>query len=102
MTQTFNEWLHEKEEIATIMRGSEWSPWHTGTPPAVAEQRSGPNSAFFWAGENDSYYRRQPRPHCKLDPLGRERRDAQTSEERLSYLLGYEYNERHGDKKEWT
>ena len=53
-------------------------------------------------GSADSYYNRSPDPHWW--PLGTGRGEKITDltvDEIEEYYAGYEYNENHGDKKNW-
>lgn len=58
----------------------------------------------FDRGSADSYYGRPRVPH--MWPKGtykglRIDQDAMTAEEIEAYHAGYDYNEQHGDKKDW-
>ena len=64
------------------------------------DQRHG---GAFDRGAADSYYHRGPRPHYfKGDTyMSEEVIPAPGSEEYQAYMAGYDYNEYHGDKKDW-
>jgi hypothetical protein len=59
------------------------------------------HGSFYDRGMSDSYYDRPRSPHCWLDSLGRERREASTAEEIAAYHAGYDDNEADGHKKDW-
>lgn len=53
-------------------------------------------------GSADSYYGRSRKPHKWLDSCGCNRVELTDQKEIIEYLLGYEYNEECGDKKDWN
>ena len=58
----------------------------------------------FDRGAADSYYGRGYNPHCyegatAMSP--RIERDSMTKEDIQAYTAGYQFNEKHGDKKQW-
>jgi hypothetical protein len=71
-------------------------------PKAIAEKFTRHGGAFD-RGSADSYYHRSPNPHYYEGAtyVG----DAVVAEpgtpEFEAYMAGYEYNEAHGDKKDW-
>ena len=78
----------EKERVMQLLRG-----------PQFDRERHG---SLWDRGSADSYYHRVPEPHWW--PLGTghgERITDLTDAERAEYMAGYEYNELHGEKKEW-
>ena len=79
----------EKERVFNILQGQ----------PQFERGRHG---SLYDRGSADSYYGRPRSPHWW--PLGTgngTKIEELTAEERAEYLAGYEYNELHGDKKEW-
>jgi hypothetical protein len=68
---------------------------------AVSDQRHG---GPFDRGSADSYYHRGIRPHYYMGATGTS--DIVYPEpgtaEYEAYMTGYEYNEQHGDKKDWN
>jgi hypothetical protein len=60
------------------------------------------HGSLFDRGSADSYYSRPRTPHWWPEGTykGLEVTDL-TPEERAEYLAGYEWNELHGDKKDW-
>ena len=68
----------------------------------IAEKFTRHGGAFD-RGRADSYYHRSPNPHYFEG--GTYKSDAITVEpgtpEFEAYMAGYEYNEAHGDKKDW-
>lgn len=69
---------------------------------AIAEKFVRHGGAFD-RGSADSYYHRAPRPHYfeGATYLSTEIIPAEGSAEWEAYMMGYEYNEAHGDKKDW-
>ena len=61
---------------------------------AIAEKFTRHGGAFD-RGSADSYYNRPCRPHYF------EGATYSSSVEWEAYMMGYEYNEAHGDKKDW-
>lgn len=57
----------------------------------------------FDRGSADSYYDRGPRPHYFVGATyqSEEIIPEPGSEEYKAYMAGYDWNERHGDKKDW-
>lgn len=58
----------------------------------------------FDRGSADSYYGRPRRPHLYLAATGSSpeiTEDLMSDEDIEAYHAGYDYNERHGDKKSW-
>lgn len=56
----------------------------------------------FDRGSADSYYHRPRNPHYYPEGTGLgDRCESLTSEQVKEYLDGYEWNEAHGDKKNW-
>ena len=68
----------------------------------VAEKFTRHGGAFD-RGSADSYYHRDPRPHYFVGAtyLSEEVIPAEGTVEYEAYMLGYEHNEKHGDKKDW-
>lgn len=69
------------------------------TKPQFDRERHG---SLYDRGSADSYYHRRRRPHWY--PQGTYNGDAitnLTAEEVAEYNAGYDFNEEHGDKKEW-
>ena len=65
------------------------------------DQRHG---GAFDRGSADSYYHRGFAPHYyRGDTYGSERVELanMTAEEIVAYTAGFNYNEQHGDKKDW-
>jgi hypothetical protein len=65
------------------------------------DQRHG---GAFDRGSADSYYHRGFAPHYyQGDTYGSERVELanMTAEEIMAYTAGFNYNEQHGDKKDW-
>jgi hypothetical protein len=72
-------------------------------PKAIAEKFTRYGGAFD-RGAADSYYHRPRRPHYFVGATyhGTEvKQGLMTQEEIDAYHLGYDYNEAHGDKKDW-
>lgn len=69
---------------------------------AIAEKFTRHGGAFD-RGSADSYYNRAPRPHYfeGATYLTKEIIPEEGSVEWEAYMMGYEYNEAHGDKKDW-
>lgn len=69
---------------------------------AIAEKFTRHGGAFD-RGSADSYYNRAPRPHYfeGATYTSQEIIPAEGSAEWEAYMMGYEYNEAHGDKKDW-
>ena len=62
----------------------------------------GNHGCLYDRGSADSYYCRPPRPH--YGGVGGDsgpRVDSLTADEVAEYMAGYDWNERHGDKKSW-
>ena len=60
------------------------------------------HGSLYDRGSSDSYYGRRADPHYGgVGGDSGERRAAETAQEVNEYLAGYEYNEQHGDRKEW-
>jgi hypothetical protein len=60
------------------------------------------HGSLYDRGSADSYYGRPADPHYGgVGGESGQRVDAQTAQEVNEYLAGYEYNEQHGDRKEW-
>jgi hypothetical protein len=60
------------------------------------------HGSLYDRGSADSYYGRQPQPHFGgVGGESGERVDVQDAKSVDEYYAGYEYNELHGDKKEW-
>jgi hypothetical protein len=62
----------------------------------------GNHCCLYDRGSADSYYCRPPRPH--YGGVGGDsgpRMDSLTADEVAEYMAGYDWNERHGDKKSW-
>ena len=60
------------------------------------------HGSLYDRGSADSYYGRPRSPH--YGGVGGDsgpRVEQLTAEERAEYMAGYDYNERHGDKKDW-
>ena len=58
----------------------------------------------FDRGSADSYYGRPRRPHLYLAATGSSpelTEDLMSDDDIEAYHAGYDYNERHGDKKSW-
>lgn len=58
----------------------------------------------FDRGSADSYYNRGRRPHYFVGPTAfspEVLEEQMTPQEVEAYLAGYDYNEKHGDKKQW-
>jgi hypothetical protein len=58
----------------------------------------------FDRGSADSYYHRGYNPHFYVGDTGSSRRvemDDMTAEQIVAYTAGFNYNEQHGDKKDW-
>jgi hypothetical protein len=79
----------EKEQVVRILKGPQW-------------QRN-QHGSLFDRGSADSYYGRVPDPHWFPEGTyhGSKVTDL-TDGERMEYMAGYNYNERHGTKKEWN
>ena len=72
-------------------------------PKAIAEKFTRHGGAFD-RGSADSYYHRPRRPHYFVGATyhDTEVKQALMSQEEIdAYNLGYDYNEAHGDKKDW-
>lgn len=71
-------------------------------PKAIAEKFTRHGGAFD-RGSADSYYHRRPDPHYfvggtyQSQPIKAE----PGTPEYEAYMMGYEWNEAHGDKKDW-
>jgi hypothetical protein len=60
------------------------------------------HGSLFDRGSADSYYHRPPNPHYYPQGTGHgERVTDLTPEQVKEYLDGYDWNEKHGDKKDW-
>ena len=60
------------------------------------------HGSLYDRGSADSYYGRAADPHYGgVGGDSGERVDRLTPQEVNEYLAGYEYNEQHGDRKEW-
>ena len=60
------------------------------------------HGSLYDRGTADSYYGRPADPHYGgVGGESGERVDNLTPQEVNEYLAGYEYNEQHGDRKEW-
>lgn len=68
----------------------------------IAEKFTRHGGAFD-RGSADSYYNRPRRPHYFLGGTyqSAEIRAVEGTPEYEAYMMGYEYNEAHGDKKDW-
>ena len=78
----------EQESVVRALRGWQFD-----------RQRHG---SLFDRGSADSYYGRAPAPH--YGGVGGDSGDRVTVTDSASteeYHAGYDYNERHGDKKDW-
>jgi hypothetical protein len=78
----------EQELIIQTLRGVQFDRDHHG--------------GLYDRGSADSYYGRPRRPHWY--PQGTYHGDAVTELTNLEiaeYMAGYDYNEQHGDKKDW-
>lgn len=72
---------------------------NTLTGPQFDRKRHG---SLYDRGSADSYYGRPTDPHWYPEGTGNgERVEALTRAEVEEYLDGYEWNEQHGDKKDW-
>jgi hypothetical protein len=79
----------EKEQVVRILKGPQWQRTNHGS--------------LFDRGSADSYYSRGPDPHWYPEGTGNGVKVTNlTDEERMEYMAGYTYNERHGGKKEWN
>jgi hypothetical protein len=77
----------EQKAVVRALRGPQFNRKH---------------GSLYDRGSADSYYGRMPNPH--YGGQGGDsgpRVDKLTFEEVAEYLAGYEYNERHGDKKDY-
>ena len=62
----------------------------------------GRHGALYDRGSADSYYHRPQEPHWYPNGTYNEPRITDlTAEQIAEYNAGYEYNEKHGDKKNW-
>jgi len=60
------------------------------------------HGSLYDRGAADSYYGRQIQPHWWPEGTGKgERIDVTKQGEIDEYMVGYNWNERHGDKKHW-
>jgi hypothetical protein len=60
------------------------------------------HGGLYDRGSADSYYHRAPDPHWYPEGTGHGERIVNlTQEEIAEYMAGYEWNEKHGDKKDW-
>lgn len=60
------------------------------------------HGSLFDRGSADSYYGRPPEPHYGgVGGNSGDRVWVQDSESVKEYMAGYDFNELHGDKKEW-
>jgi hypothetical protein len=60
------------------------------------------HGSLYDRGSSDSYYGRGADPHYGgVGGDSGERVDNLTPQEVNEYLAGYEYNEQHGDRKDW-
>lgn len=60
------------------------------------------HGSLFDRGSADSYYGRPPEPHYGgVGGNSGDRVWVQDSESIKEYMAGYDFNELHGDKKEW-
>jgi hypothetical protein len=68
----------------------------------IAEKFTRHGGAFD-RGSADSYYHREPRPHYFVGATytSEEVIPAPGTVEYEAYMMGYEYNEQYGDKKNW-
>lgn len=79
---------NEQEKIIRALRG-----------PQFDRERHG---GLFDRGRADSYYSRAQRPHWWPQGTGLGLEVSELNEAEVEeYLAGYEWNEMHGDKKEW-
>ena len=75
---------------------------HEQLVPFVPQFDRKQHGSLYDRGRADSYYGRPRDPHWY--PKGSYNGDKVTelsAEELSEYLAGYEYNEQHGDKKDW-
>lgn len=80
--------VSECEQVIRILKG-----------PQFERTRHG---SLFDRGSADSYYHRGPSPHWYPNGTGVKPMITDlTDEERSEYMVGYEWNERFGDKKNW-
>jgi hypothetical protein len=78
----------EQEQIVRTLRGEQFDrKLHGG---------------LFDRGSADSYYGRPRDPHWWPEGTGHGKQVTELNEAEIEeYLAGYDYNERHGDKKSW-
>ena len=78
----------EQEQIVRTLRGEQFDrKLHGG---------------LFDRGSADSYYGRPRDPHWYPEGTGHGQPVTELNETEIQeYLAGYDYNERHGDKKSW-
>ena len=78
----------EQEQIVQALRGEQFDrKLHGG---------------LFDRGSADSYYGRPRDPHWYPEGTGHGQPVTELNETEIQeYLTGYDYNERHGDKKSW-
>ena len=78
----------EQEQIVQALRGEQFDrKLHGG---------------LFDRGSADSYYGRPRDPHWYPEGTGHGQPVTELNETEIQeYLAGYDYNERHGDKKSW-
>ena len=80
--------LTEKERVIRALKGPQFD--------------RGRHGSLYDRGSADSYYHRGPNPHWYPNGSYNEPKITElTGEERAEYMAGYEYNEAHGDKKDW-
>lgn len=80
--------VSEQEAIVRALRG-----------PQFDRKRHG---SLFDRGSADSYYSRWKEPHWWPEGTGHGERVTELNEAEIEeYMAGYEWNERHGDKKSW-
>jgi hypothetical protein len=80
--------LNDKERVVTALRG----------PQFDRELHGG----LFDRGSADSYYARLPDPHWYPEgSYNGVKVSVLNATEIEEYMAGYDYNERHGDKKSW-
>jgi hypothetical protein len=75
---------------------------HEQLVPFVPQFDRKQHGSLYDRGSADSYYGRPRNPHWY--PNGTYRGDAVvalSAEESAEYHAGYDYNEQHGDKKDW-
>jgi len=80
--------VNERDQVVRILKGPQWDRDRHGS--------------LFDRGSADSYYSRAPRPHWWPEGTGLGTEVTELSEaECAEYQAGYDWNERHGDKKSW-